>query len=273
MSMMTIRQADADDLLTVHALIHTAARWLHARGLDQWPDDSPTLGYERLGEQIRRGKTYLVSDGRDPVATVAVSTVGDPDFWTPAELAESAVYVSKAAVARRGEGIGALLMRWVIDRAARDGVPCVRLDAWRTNRELHDYYRGQGWDYVRTIELPHRRSGVLFQIPAAPDPEARTALAWQEQPDWRNLPSMVRRPDVSQPGTPVIVSTPDGPVAATVKKAVRDWGYDITSHGWEHGAVGPAARVVVARGDRTWTPRPDQIWADRFAVLAATEAE
>jgi GNAT superfamily N-acetyltransferase len=267
----TIRRADPDDVLTVHSLIHTAARWLHKRGYDQWPDNSQSLTYARLGEQIRRGETYIVSDGYDPVATIAVSPAGDPDFWTPDELAESAVYCSKAAVVRRGEGIGAIVMRWVIDRAAMQDVQWVRLDAWRTNRELHEYYRGQGWTYLRTVELPHRRSGTLFQKAAAPNPQARAVLTWQEQPNWRELPSMVRRPALDV-GTPVLVSTPEGPVAAIITEVIRDWSHDEVSQGWETEVGGPPTRYVVARGDRTWTPQPDQIWPDRIAVLDSSIA-
>lgn len=176
--MMCIRLAGQDDLPSVHSLIHAAAEDLHRRGYDQWPNHSPTLTPERLGTQIARGETYLVTDGDDPIATIAVADEGDPDFWTPDELDEPAVYISKAAVAvnRRGEGIGHLLMRWVIDQAALAHRRWVRLDAWRTNPELQNYYRNRGWEHVRTVELPRRRSGALFQKPAVPDREARGAF-------------------------------------------------------------------------------------------------
>ncbi len=264
--MKTIRRADPDDAATVHSLIHAAARWLHDRGYDQWPHNSPTLSYTRLQEQIRRGETWIVSDGRDPVATIAVSPVGDPDFWTPDELAESAVYCSKAAVVRRGEGLGALLMRWVIDRAAMQGALWARLDAWRTNSELHAYYRGQGWDYLRTVELPNRRSGVLFQKAAAPDPEAREALTWKPQPARKDMPGTVRHPLLTV-GTPVVVGTPDGPVAATITEVIRDWDLGAVPQGWETGVSGPSPRYTVTRGDRTWRPAIDQVWPDRIAAV------
>lgn len=256
----TIRRAAPDDLLTVHSMLHTAARWLHQRGYDQWPDKSPSLTYDRLAQQIRQGETYIVTDRRDPVATIAVSPVGDPDFWTGEELAEPAVYCSKAAVLRRGEGLGALLMRWVIDRAAMQGARWARLDAWRSNRELHDYYRRTGWTYVRTADLPHRKSGVLFQVPAAPDLEARGAFNWQEL-----RPLGARRP-VLQVGSPVIVNTANGPIAATLDGIIRDYGMSDIYQGWENGVAGPPSRFVVVRDGRTWNPQPDQVWPDWAAA-------
>jgi GNAT superfamily N-acetyltransferase len=260
--MMTIRRAAPDDLLTVHSMLHATAGWLHQRGYDQWPDRSPSLTYDRLAEQIRQGETYIVSDGRDPVATIAVSPAGDPDFWTAEELAEPAVYCSKAAVTRRGEGLGALLMRWVIDRASMQGVRWARLDAWRTNHELQDYYRRTGWTYVRASDLPHRKSGALFQVATAPDPEARAAFGWQEL-----RPLGAHRP-MLQVGSPIIVDTPAGPVAATLTNLIRDYSLSAIPQGWENGVAGPPARFVVTRDERTWNPRPDQVWPDWTATAA-----
>ena len=75
-----------------------------------------------------------------------------------------------------GQGLGELLLRWVIDLGAHRSVKWIRLDAWRTNERLHDFYRRTGWTYVRTVTLEHRRSGALFQWSATADPEARAAF-------------------------------------------------------------------------------------------------
>jgi hypothetical protein len=180
--MMNIRRAAHADLHTVLEILRSAADWLHARGYDQWPDGSPSLSPARISAQIGRGEFWLASSGREPVATFAVSPDGDPDFWTAAELAEHAVYLSKAAVVPRcvGQRIGELGQRWVGDRAARQGARWLRLDAWRTNHDLHRYYLQRGWTQLRTADVPGRRSGALFQRPAVLDVEARAAFT--EQP-------------------------------------------------------------------------------------------
>jgi ribosomal protein S18 acetylase RimI-like enzyme len=177
--MMTIRRAVAGDLDAVSVILRSAADWLHARGYDQWPEGSPNLGPDRLGAQIGRGEFWLLSEGGQPVACVAISQNGDADFWTPAELAEPAAYLSKLAVdrARAGRGLGEAVLRWACDHAAAMGMRWVRLDVWRTNIDLQAYYRDRGWEHLRTEEVPGRRSGAIFQRPAIPDPEAAAAFA------------------------------------------------------------------------------------------------
>ncbi|GAA4522815.1 hypothetical protein GCM10023191_102270 [Actinoallomurus oryzae] len=179
--MNTIRPAIADDLDDVLALLNASSRWLSDRGLDQWGNG---FGPDRIGPLIDRREVYIVHDGDTPVATAAASADGDTDFWTSDELAENALYLSKVTIARdrAGRGLGTTLFRWLVDQAARNGVDLVRLDAWRTNRNLHDYYEQTGWSYVRTAERKHRRSGALFQRVAERDEEAWMAFLYTGTP-------------------------------------------------------------------------------------------
>jgi hypothetical protein len=55
------------------------------------------------------------------------------------------------------------LLDWASRRAASLGKRWVRLDAWRSNAELQDYYSRRGFKRVRVVELPHRQSGALFE--------------------------------------------------------------------------------------------------------------
>jgi hypothetical protein len=72
-------------------------------------------------------------------------------------------------IERRGEGIGALMIRWTQDHAAKSGLDIVRWDAWRTNPQLQDYYRSIGARYIRTVDVADRWSGALFEMPAKVD--------------------------------------------------------------------------------------------------------
>lgn len=152
---------DLDDFLDVLA---TASARLHARGLDQWP---VRFADERVRPDIEAGDAYVVRDSDGQViATVIFNAQGDPDFWTPDELAEPAFYLNKIATLGGHRGLGAALLDWCGREAALRGADLLRLDAWRTNHELHRYYLRQGFRHVRTVELPHRRSGALFERPA-----------------------------------------------------------------------------------------------------------
>ena len=263
--MMTIRRAGPGDLRTVLSILHSAADWLHSRGYDQWPDGSPSLGPVAIGAQIERGEFWIVSEDRDPVAVIALSRVGDADFWSPAELAAPAMYVSKAAVLRKaaGRGIGAMLLRWACDRAAAEGVRLVRLDVWKTNHRLQDYYDDQGWRYLGTAEAGGRNSGALFWHPAKPDPEARKAFVLLESPA-----------DAAQPvtaGMPVIVPGDYGPEAATCVRVTRDGSAGVIAVGWENGSGDPPTIYIVERDGREWVAR--DAWPDPAAGAVAVAAE
>lgn len=170
-----MRVAERGDLDTVIALLDARIHWLRARGSDQWSTGSTFR--TRLANNIERSETWLLEDNGVAIATITLGAEGDPDFWTPDELRERAIYVSKMAskIDRRGEGLGALMIRWAQDRAARAGLDVVRWDAWRTNPQLQNYYRSIGARYVRTVDVADRWSGALFEVPA----EADEALAAQ----------------------------------------------------------------------------------------------
>jgi GNAT superfamily N-acetyltransferase len=262
---MTIRRAVPGDLRTVLAILHSAADWLHSRGIEQWPDGSPSLGPIAIGGQIERGEFWIVSEDRDPVAVIALSRDGDADFWSPAELEEAAVYVSKAAVLRRmaGRGLGALLLRWACDRIWDMGDDIARLDVWKTNTGLQEYYRRQGWRYLRTVDAPGRNSGALFDHPALRDDGAHWAFT--------RLGTPRRGPGLVAAGMPVIVPGDRGPVAAICTRVARDGSAGIT--GGSHGVGDPPPLYEVERDGLTWVTH--EAWPDpgEGARLTATAAE
>ena len=161
-----MHRAGPADLPEVMALLDERRRWLHERESDQW-----NTGREfdtRMANAVDRRNTWLLRDGGTSIATLTITSEGDPDFWTPDELNESALYLGKmaSAVRRSGEGLGSLMLSWAQDWAARSGFDSLRWDVWRTNKQLQDYYQSIGGRYIRTVRAAHRWSGALFQIPA-----------------------------------------------------------------------------------------------------------
>jgi GNAT superfamily N-acetyltransferase len=171
--MMTIERAETPDIPEVLRLLNGAAAWLHERGVDQWPNQFTA---EALAPHVALAEVWLVRDGGQAVGTMRISADADPDFWTPAEAAEAALYVGGLAIARTHTGLGALMLRWAADYAHEVGMRWLRLDCRRDNAALHRYYTDRGWTYLRTEAAPGRYSGALFQVPAAADTEARAAL-------------------------------------------------------------------------------------------------
>lgn len=164
-----VRLADKDDLDEVVNTLNESGSRLALRGLDQWGHN--WMPAERMAAMIDRKEVYVAYRAGRVVATVALSEDPGP-FWTPEERAERVIYMGK--LARRDNapsGVGVWMMNvWVPGWAWEHGYDVVRLDAWRTNPGLHEFYRSRGWKYVRTETAPDNKSGVLFERPARPAP-------------------------------------------------------------------------------------------------------
>jgi GNAT superfamily N-acetyltransferase len=98
---------------------------------------------------------------------VQVDSSADPEFWEEGDGPDAALYVHRMAVSRKAAGanVGAVLLDWATERAFEAGKTWLRLDAWKDNPGLHRYYEKVGFQLVRIVDLPHRRSGALYQRP------------------------------------------------------------------------------------------------------------
>jgi GNAT superfamily N-acetyltransferase len=99
------------------------------------------------------------------IGTITVDDCADGEFWRPEDDPDDALYLHRMVTVRdvAGREIGSALLDWASRRASALGKRWVRLDAWRSNPDLQRYYTDRGFEHVRTVELPHRQSGALFQ--------------------------------------------------------------------------------------------------------------
>ncbi|MFG3059011.1 GNAT family N-acetyltransferase [Streptomyces sp. NPDC048231] len=159
---LLIRAGRPDELGTVEALLREASTWLASRGIDQWQYPPHR---DRITAALERGVCFLAFKDGKPIATVQLDDFADPEFWTPADEPDAALYVHRMAVRRgvAGAGVGGTLLDWASARAAMQGKRWLRLDAWKDNEGLHRFYTNAGFTLLRIVDLPHRRSGALFQ--------------------------------------------------------------------------------------------------------------
>lgn len=161
-----IRLHTEEQRRTIHELRTAAEEWLHGRGADQFQPDSPTQAgqaHKIIDEVFDRGEFVGLQVAGRLVAVGAIKDP-DPDFWTPEERAESQVYVARFLVTEHGKGYGEQLLAEIAAQAIDQGVPVMRLDCWRTATGLQDYYRRLGFRPLRTMAVPGRGSGALFEL-------------------------------------------------------------------------------------------------------------
>lgn len=149
----------------VHHLRDQAEEWLRSKGIDQYQvSERAKLAHGDIDKRFDRGEFVGWMVDGDIKAVVAL-TSHDPDFWTAEEMDDPVVYISRFLVAEHGRGWGAQLLAAIIEREAQRGARYVRLDCWKTNTQLHEHYKRQGFTHLRTEEVPGRMSGALFQRP------------------------------------------------------------------------------------------------------------
>ena len=176
--------ATPDDMDAILGLIEEASRWLKAKGQDQWAVPWPTR--EQRDARIRKGlvnrKTVIVRHGDTAVATVTMAKLRNPKVWVEgsctADLTERAVYLHRLITARKyaGHGLGESLINWAEKYAhARYGAQHTRIDVWKTNTDLHRYYRNLGFKPCGRCPDPLYPSGALFQRSINPRKECASA--------------------------------------------------------------------------------------------------
>ncbi len=181
---LTLRRATADHRETIIRLIDDAAVWLQTQGTDQWAQPWPTRHARdsRIVGDLHSRRTWIGWDNGTPAATITVDP--HPNVAWPDELRmDPAVYVHRLVVSRpyARVGLGGQLLDWAAWKAWRDHQALwVRLNAWTTNRKLHDYYRKQGFDLCGISADDDYPSGAMFQRPSEDARPPRLILFWEE---------------------------------------------------------------------------------------------
>ncbi|MFI8888275.1 GNAT family N-acetyltransferase [Streptomyces sp. NPDC053813] len=163
---LLIRPATSSDADALMSLRIEAEKWLAAAGIDQWR--SPGFRERALAKwqvDIEEGRTWVVPGSDDMLLGTVTLARPDCDFWSEADAPSSAVYVAKLITSRAAAGhrLGGRLLDWAGGVAQARGLPWVRLDVWRTNKRLQQYYLNEGFTHVRTEAPSHRLSGWMAQ--------------------------------------------------------------------------------------------------------------
>ena len=176
---LVFEQLAADQVDEALDVLEDAAAWLASQGIVQWPasfrrptpadvhqDYSATLHTAAMA-----GELWVLRDQTThrAVGTIAITDQIDADFaahWPGGP--GDASYLSRLAVRREAAGnqLGGLLLDGGARVASSAGTRWVRLHCAKRNPRLQEYYLSQGFRHITTVDLPHRKSGALFERPA-----------------------------------------------------------------------------------------------------------
>lgn len=159
---LTIRPANDGEVEIIARMWSEAAEWLDSRGINQWQYPA---NIEKISRDIGYGTAHVVLDDTEYLGTITIDDRADPEFWTPDDAPDDALYAHRVITrpGARGISLGAAMLDWASREAEKAGKRWLRVDTWKTNADLGRYYETQRFEKVRTVDLPHRRSGALYQ--------------------------------------------------------------------------------------------------------------
>jgi ribosomal protein S18 acetylase RimI-like enzyme len=272
---LEVRRAGPEDVEEIVAILSECARWLLARGIEQWPDPFPR---ERVAALTARGELYLARLGREPVATVALLW-SDPTFW--GERPPDAGYVHALAVrrAQAGRGLGARLLEWAEREVAAAGREFLRLDCRTENAVLRRYYEALGFerrgevavdDFVSTLYerrcRPHRpgaprrvEESARFRPGSVADTRAPRRYARSGSEGGPPTPP-------KREGVPLQTGRPAGLAAPEWRAFWRERGMRelrlLLSTAWEPARAAPAGALEADPSEDARAAREVGVWFD-----------
>lgn len=165
-----IEEIDREHLSDAITVLDSAARWLSGKGVEQWPasfSGSPKR-CAQLAYEAEAGNLFVGYVLNRPMGTMVVTDWQDPDFasgWPEPDL--QAQYILRLAVSEDSRrlipGLGIRLLDWALHLAEIRGASVLRLDCSKTNTRLHEYYEENDFVRIGKVEVPGRKSGMLFE--------------------------------------------------------------------------------------------------------------
>jgi ribosomal protein S18 acetylase RimI-like enzyme len=113
-----------------------------ASGIPLWPEFPADL----IRGEIRDGRHFSAFDRDERLVGCLSLTLADPVIWATEEKGD-AVYIHRMCVnpEAKGKGFARHVLSWACGYAAAIGRKYVRMDTWRDNARLVDYYASCGF--------------------------------------------------------------------------------------------------------------------------------
>ncbi|MET9700711.1 GNAT family N-acetyltransferase [Streptomyces sp. NPDC006529] len=156
------RQAEEKDAGTLVALYDQAARWMRARGIEQWEPGEKDTAHFRA--RMKDGEVWIGADADGRVCGAYELWWSDEEAW--GVQPPVAGYVHRLMVEREAApaGAGRRLLEHAERRIARAGLERARLDCVSTNPRLLAYYQGAGYRVVGEFPSKQATDGRMYGV-------------------------------------------------------------------------------------------------------------
>lgn len=138
-----IEIAKEKDIETIHDLIVKRCKWFDENSIKQW-DMSYAKRYDKdyFKNQINTNLMY-VAKYDETIAGCMLLKNKDEDFW---QDDEPSYYIHHLATDILYKGIGKSLINFAINKARNDNKEYLRLDCFKSNIKLNNYYKNLGFE-------------------------------------------------------------------------------------------------------------------------------
>lgn len=145
-----VQAATIEDSEAILALWQGSARWLQAKGINQWHPDYFRI--EDVREHFRKGDAFFMARCGDDIVGTLYVCWSDPVIWGELDN-DDAGYIHRFAVSRahQGSGVGEQLLRWAENYILGQGKNRIRLDCMADNERLNRYYVEHGYVHIRHL--------------------------------------------------------------------------------------------------------------------------
>ncbi|MFE0774302.1 GNAT family N-acetyltransferase [Streptomyces sp. NPDC058861] len=188
--MLAMRPATPDDQPGLAAMIQARSDWMQAAQLPGWRNWGKHV-HELAGNcRHHPGEMWVLTEhGERILGCTTILRTSAPWTWTATEAADSAYYLNGTITdpSERHRKFGTLIADWAVDRAAREGVSCVRRDC--SSPALAAYYLEQNFQLIRKVRIPgghmsyalERRSERVPAVAASLSPEGHAGGSSHQQ--------------------------------------------------------------------------------------------
>jgi GNAT superfamily N-acetyltransferase len=166
---MIIRKANRADLDALDALFSEARSTIATLGIDQWQNGypSPTV----IGEDIDKGRAYVVEIDGNIAATFVLITDGEPTYdrifdgtWRTGDTDDYvAIHRVAISVARRGSGLSTAVLNYAADAAKSLGRASLRIDTHRGNVVMRRMLERHDFEHCGSIYLEGGDHRVAYE--------------------------------------------------------------------------------------------------------------